>query len=126
VNRRVLLVDDTAVTRRLASVMLSDAGLEVDLAGDGEEALARLGEQQYGAVLMDIRMPRLDGLTATRRVRAGAAGADATDVPIIAMTAEAAPGAAEAGLLAGFDAYLTKPFTKDSLLTVLGRYLPAA
>jgi CheY-like chemotaxis protein len=57
-------------------------------------------------------------------VRAGDAGVDRVDVPIVAMTAEAAPGAAEAGLVAGFDAYLTKPFTKDSLLTVVQRFLP--
>jgi len=124
-NRRILLVDDTKVTQQLASMMLAGGGLEVDLAGDGIEALERLRETQYGAVLMDIRMPRLDGLTATQQVRAGEAGPNSADIPIIAMTAEAAPGAAEAGLLAGFDAYLTKPFTKDSLLTVVGRFLPA-
>lgn len=125
-NRRILLVDDTKVTQHLASMMLADGGLEVDLAGDGIEALERLRATQYGAVLMDIRMPRLDGLSATRNVRAGEAGPASTDIPIIAMTAEAAPGAAEAGLVAGFDAYLTKPFTKESLLTVVGRFLPPA
>lgn len=124
VNRRVLLVDDTKVTQHLASLMLNDAGLDVDLAGDGVEAIERLREGQYGAVLMDIRMPRLDGLSATRQIRAGAAGPEKVDVPVIAMTAEAAPGAAETGLLAGFDAYLTKPFNKDALLTLVGRYLP--
>lgn len=125
-NRRILLVDDTKVTQRLASMMLADAGLSVDLAGDGIEAIERLRENEYGAVLMDIRMPRLDGLSATRQIRAGEAGAEKVDVPIIAMTAEAAPGAAEIGLLTGFDAYLTKPFNKDALLALVGRYLPEA
>lgn len=125
VNRRVLLVDDTKVTQRLASVMLADAGLQVDLADDGIQAIERLRDAEYGAVLMDIRMPRLDGLSATRQIRAGKAGAEKVDVPIIAMTAEAAPGAAETGLLAGFDAYLTKPFNKEALLTLVGRYLPS-
>lgn len=124
-NARVLLVDDTKVAQQLASVMLSDAGLEVDLANDGVEALERLRERPYGAVLMDIRMPRLDGISATRQIRAGAAGPERSEVPIIAMTAESAPGAAEEGLLAGFDAYLTKPFTKESLLTIVQRFLPA-
>jgi CheY-like chemotaxis protein len=124
VNRRILLVDDTKVTQRLASMMLADAGLEIDLAGDGIEAIERLREKEYGAVLMDIRMPRLDGLSATRQIRSGEAGAEKVDVPIIAMTAEAAPGAAEIGLLTGFDAYLTKPFNKDALLALVGRYLP--
>lgn len=123
-NRRVLLVDDTKVTQHLASVMLSDAGLQVDLADDGLQAIEKVRDSQYGAVLMDIRMPRLDGLSATRQIRAGEAGPDKVDVPIIAMTAEAAPGAAETGLLAGFDAYLTKPFNKDALLALVGRYLP--
>lgn len=123
-NRRVLLVDDTQVTQQLASLMLNDAGLEVDRAGDGIEAIERLRDRVYGAVLMDLRMPRLDGLSATRRIRAGEAGADRTETPIIAMTAETAPGAAETGMLAGLDAYLTKPFTKDTLLTMVGRYLP--
>lgn len=126
VNRRVLLVDDTKVTQHLASMMLKDAGLEVDLADDGIQAIERVRDGDYGAVLMDIRMPRLDGLSATRQIRAGQAGADKADVPIIAMTAEAAPGAAETGLLAGFDAYLTKPFNKGALLALVGRYLPEA
>jgi CheY-like chemotaxis protein len=65
-------------------------------------------------------------VTATRRIRSGDAGAERVDVPIVAMTAEAAPGAAEAGLLAGCDAYLTKPFSKESLLTVVQRFLPSA
>lgn len=123
-NRRILLVDDTKVTQQLASLMLNDAGLDVDLADDGLQAIERLTEQEYGAVLMDIRMPRLDGLSATRRIRAGSAGRYRTEVPIIAMTAETAPGAAETGLLAGVDAYLGKPFTKDTLLAIVGRYLP--
>ncbi len=125
-NRRVLLVDDTKVTQQLASVMLNDAGLEVDLADDGLEAIQRLADADYGVVLMDIRMPRLDGLSATRRIRAGGAGPERAEVPIIAMTAETAPGAAEAGMLAGVDAYLAKPFTKQTLLALVKRYLPEA
>jgi CheY-like chemotaxis protein len=125
-NRRVLLVDDTKVTQQLASLMLNDAGLEVDLADDGLEAIRRLADADYGVVLMDIRMPRLDGLSATRRIRAGGAGPERAEVPIIAMTAETAPGAAEAGMLAGVDAYLAKPFTKQTLLALVKRYLPEA
>ena len=106
--------------------MLNDAGLEVDLADDGLEALHRLADDDYGVVLMDIRMPRLDGLSATRRIRAGGAGPERTEVPIIAMTAETAPGSAEAGMLAGVDAYLPKPFTKQTLLALVKRYLPDA
>ncbi|MCB9430255.1 MAG: response regulator [Actinobacteria bacterium] len=125
-NRRVLLVDDTKVTQQLASLMLNDAGLEVDLADDGLEAIRRLADADYGVVLMDIRMPRLDGLSATRRIRAGGAGPERAEVPIIAMTAETAPGAAETGMLAGVDAYLAKPFTKQTLLALVKRYLPEA
>jgi CheY-like chemotaxis protein len=123
-TRHILLVDDTKVTQQLASLMLNDAGLDVDLADDGLQAIAALEQRDYGVVLMDIRMPRLDGLSATRRIRAGGAGSDRSEVPIVAMTAESAPGAAEAGMLAGVDAYLTKPFTKQTLLALVHRYLP--
>lgn len=123
-NRRILLVDDTQVTQQLASAMLADAGLEVDTAHDGEHALQRLRGTEYGTVLMDIRMPVLDGLTAMRRVRDGELGTAVCDVPIVAMTADSAPGSAERGLLSGFDAYLTKPFTKEAILTVVGQFLP--
>jgi CheY-like chemotaxis protein len=126
INRRVLLVDDTKVTQQLASMMLSESGLDVDMADDGLAAIARLSERDYGVVLMDIRMPRLDGLSATRRIRAGEAGATRSETPIVAMTADTAPGAAEAGMLAGVDAYLSKPFTQRQLLAIIDRYLPAA
>ncbi|MCB0921032.1 MAG: response regulator [Actinobacteria bacterium] len=124
-NRRILLVDDTKVTQRLASAMLSDAGLEVDVAGDGVEAIEALTATPYGVVLMDIRMPRMDGLEATRRIRSGEAGDDRAETPIVAMTADTAPGAAEQVMLAGLDAFVPKPFTKETLLALVARYLPA-
>lgn len=122
-NRRVLLVDDTKVTQQLASAMLHDAGYDVDVAGDGLEAIERVTEQPYGVVLMDVRMPRLDGLEATRRIRGGVAGDERTEIPIVAMTADTGPGAAEQCMLAGVDAYVPKPFTKDTLLTLVARYV---
>jgi CheY-like chemotaxis protein len=124
-NRRVLLVDDTKVTQQLASAMLHDSGLTVDVAGDGLEAIERLTEQPYGVVLMDIRMPRLDGLEATRRIRGGVAGDDRAETPIVAMTADTGPGAAEECMLAGVDAFVPKPFTKDTLLALVARYVSA-
>ncbi len=124
-NRRVLLVDDTKVTQQLASAMLNDAGLSVDLADDGLQAIERLAAEPYGVVLMDIRMPRLDGLEATRRIRKGEAGNERAETPIVAMTADTAPGAAEECMLAGVDAFAPKPFTKETLLALVARYLPA-
>jgi CheY-like chemotaxis protein len=128
---RVLVVEDNQVNQLVATGLLESLGCTVDVASDGIEAVERLtGSHEYAAVLMDCRMPRLDGFDATRQVRAQEP-ADRR-VPIIAMTASALEGERERCLAAGMDDYLTKPVDPAELERVLrewvrpvGRHLEA-
>ena len=124
VGRRVLLVDDIAVTRQISAAMLIRIGAEVSTAENGLEALEVLRGGEFALVLMDLRMPVMGGLEATRRIRAGEAGAERSDVPVVALTAHSAAGDADRSLLAGMDAHLAKPFTFDELRSTVQRYAP--
>jgi signal transduction histidine kinase/CheY-like chemotaxis protein len=105
---RVLVVEDNQVNQMVATGLLENAGYLADVAEDGREAVAALaGEHGYAAVLMDIRMPRMDGFNATRAIRAQER--PGRRVPIIAMTASALEGERERCLEAGMDDFLTKP-----------------
>lgn len=123
-GRRVLLVDDLAVTRQISAAMLARLGVAVDTAGNGREAIDVLRDQEVALVLMDLRMPVMGGLEAARRIRAGEAGHDRSDVPIVALTAHAAASDSDQSLLAGMDAHMTKPFTLADLREVVQRYVP--
>ncbi|HMV62411.1 MAG TPA: ATP-binding protein [Rhodocyclaceae bacterium] len=119
---RLLLAEDDLINQEVAMELLHHlTGLAVDLANDGVEAveMARLGH--YDMILMDMQMPHLDGLAATRRIRA-LPGVGRT--PIIAMTANAFEGDRRDCLEAGMDDFLAKPFNPGSLLQVLLRWLP--
>lgn len=122
-GERVLLVDDTAVTRQLGQAMVASLGYEVDTADGGAAAISAVAETPYGLVLMDLRMPDLDGLSAARSIRAGDAGDGCAEVPIVALTAHAIAGAREEALLAGMDDFVTKPFSRGSLQRVLERFI---
>jgi two-component system, sensor histidine kinase len=121
----VLVVEDNEVNAMVTTGMLDQLGLSWRLVGDGEQALRALAEQRFDIVLMDCQMPVLDGLEATRRWRAreaaGPTGQPA--LPIIALTANAIEGDRGLCLQAGMDSYLSKPFTKDALATVLRRHM---
>jgi CheY-like chemotaxis protein len=119
----VLLVDDNPVNRIIASQMLARLALEVVEREDGEQALQVLREEAFDVVLMDCQMPVLDGPAATRALRAGAAGAQAAQLPIIAVTAYALAGDAERCLEAGMNGCLTKPYTLASLAEALKPWL---
>ena len=123
-GRRILLVDDIAVTRQISSAMLARIGAEVETATNGHEALEVLRTHEFALVLMDLRMPVMGGLEASRLIRAGEAGGERSDVPIVALTAHSAAGDADRSLLAGMDAHLTKPFTFDELRTTVLLYAP--
>lgn len=124
---RILLVEDNLVNQKVALGQLRKLGLEVDLAVDGEAAVERCADTLYDMVLMDVQMPRLDGISATRALRQAEHDAgDGRHVPIIAMTANAEVGDRNDCLAAGMDDYLPKPFTRDMLIAKLERWLRPA
>ena len=117
----ILLVEDHPSNQRLAITLLERWGNRITLAQDGREALDRLTSQRFDLVLMDMQMPVIDGLEATRMFRAKEQG---PRTPIIAMTANAMQGDKERCIAAGMDGYLTKPFKRDQLRAVLELYHP--
>jgi signal transduction histidine kinase/HPt (histidine-containing phosphotransfer) domain-containing protein/ActR/RegA family two-component response regulator len=114
---RLLLAEDNPVNQRLAVLLLHKMGHAVTVARDGAEAVALHAATPFDAILMDMQMPVLDGLAATRVIRAGQALA--ARVPIVALTANAMQGDRERCLAAGMDAYLSKPIDSDGLRQVL-------
>jgi signal transduction histidine kinase/CheY-like chemotaxis protein len=114
---RLLVVDDIAVNRTLARVMLEQAGHQVTLASDGSEALAAVEANTFDAVLMDVQMPIMDGLEAARRIRQ--LSGEARRVPIIALTASAMTDQVEACRAAGMDAHLAKPINRIEMLAAV-------
>ncbi len=115
---RVLVVDDSAMSREITQSFLAAAGHKVDCAEGGTEATAAAADTTYDAILMDVQMPEMDGLEATRRIRSLASPRGR--VPIVAMTAFGLAEQIEACRYAGMNKHLTKPFTQDMLLATLG------
>jgi CheY-like chemotaxis protein len=113
---RILLAEDNAMNQKLALRLLKNMGLGADVAANGLEAIAAIERQPYDVVLMDVQMPDLDGLEATRRIRAAA---PSTRPWIIAMTANAMEGDRQACLAAGMDDYLSKPIRPEVLAAAL-------
>ena len=120
---KVLLAEDDEVSALAAASMLRKSGCIVTRVGSGIEVLDVLGREDFDLVLMDVQMPVMDGLEATRAIRSGDAGAAPRDIPIVAMTAYAMSGDRETFLGAGMSAYLSKPFAMGELLGVLGGIL---
>lgn len=120
---RVLLVEDNAVNRMVAQRMLGGTGLSISTAENGEQALVMLETEVFDCVLMDIQMPVLDGLEATRQLRQRERATGRRRTPVVALTANALAGERERCLAAGMDDYLSKPFQRRTLLHVVARYL---
>ncbi|WIT13941.1 response regulator [Paucibacter sediminis] len=120
-GRRLLLVEDNDFNQLVAGDLLREmAGMEVSIAGNGEDALQQLAEQVFDIVLMDIQMPGMDGYEVTRRIRSNP---DLRGLPVIAMTAHASHRDRELTLLAGMNDHVTKPFEPETLLCTLAHWL---
>jgi len=120
----ILLADDNAVNQKVMMFLLKKLGLRADLADNGFEVLRKLSERPYRLVLMDVQMPEMDGLEATRQIRDPASPVLNHAIPVIAVTAHALDGYQDICHAAGMDDYLTKPVTPDRLREVLERWLP--
>ncbi len=122
-GEKVLLVEDNAINQEVARDMLLSKDLQVEIANNGQEALSLLQKNSYDIVLMDVQMPVMDGLEATRRIRK--LPAPKCDIPIIALTAHGLQEDREKSLAAGMDAHLTKPIDLPVLTRKIAQYLQA-
>ncbi|MBF0135221.1 MAG: PAS domain S-box protein [Magnetococcales bacterium] len=120
-NTRVLLVDDNRINQQIARELLEDVGITVTIANNGREAVAAVNQDVCDIVLMDIQMPEMDGLQATRIIRTNPRFAN---LPILAMTAHAMAEDRQVSLAAGMNDHITKPIDPDALYATLARWLP--
>ncbi len=119
-GKRILVVDDDPMNLEVASLLLEGAAMEVTRASGGEEAVAKASAGHYQLILMDMQMPRMDGLEATRRIRELPGG---ERLPIIAITGNAFPEDKARCLAAGMNDFLTKPYNPEVLFVALSRWL---
>jgi len=119
---RILVAEDNRVNQILIRKLLDKLGYDCEVAENGQEVLDGLGRTSYDLVLMDCQMPVLDGLEATRRIRAGEAGARNATLPVVALTAHALAADRAHCLAAGMDEYLSKPVHIDQLAALLRKY----
>ncbi|MCU7960493.1 MAG: PAS domain S-box protein [gamma proteobacterium symbiont of Bathyaustriella thionipta] len=117
---RILLAEDNEINQEVALNLLQELGFEVDIVANGAQAVERVLQHSYDALLMDMQMPELDGYQATVKIRRNP---HLSELPIIAMTAHAMQGDREKCLAAGMDDYLSKPIDPDELDQILGRWI---
>lgn len=122
-RRRVLIVDDSAVNREVAAEFLGDLGCEIAFACNGAEAVAMTSVRKFNLVLMDCQMPVMDGYAAAGAIRARSGAATGSDVPIVALTANAFASDREKCLASGMDDFLAKPFLPDDFETCVKGWL---
>ncbi|NWK56786.1 response regulator [Verrucomicrobiaceae bacterium N1E253] len=119
---RVLLVEDNQINQQVASELLLQGGLDIEIANHGQEALDLLEKNTYEAILMDIQMPVMDGYTATKKIRSNT---KYNDLPIIAMTANATTEDRQAAFDHGMNEHIAKPIDPNFLFTTLLKWIPA-
>jgi len=112
-TKRVLIIDDEPSIVISLEFLLKRAGLDVQVARDGEEGLAKLRELRPAAVVLDVMMPKLDGFEVLKAVRADPAIAD---IPVLMLTAKAREAEQQRGLTLGANAYMAKPFSTHELV----------
>ena len=118
---KILLAEDNPINQMVAIEILTLAGMTVHKAANGREAIKKIKNEAFDAVLMDVQMPIMDGLEATTRIRNDLGN---KDLPIIAMTAHAMRGDREKCIAAGMDDYISKPIDRVKLYKVLKKYIP--
>ena len=118
---RILLTEDNEVNQLVASRILTNAGFEVQIASNGLEALEKLRRETFDLVLMDIQMPEMDGMTATRKIREMP---QFQTLPVVAMTAHAMSGDRELSLKAGMNDHITKPINIPDLFQTMAKWIP--
>ncbi len=123
VKARILLAEDNPTNQQVALGIIKRLGLAADAVANGHEVLRALATIDYDLVLMDVQMPDMDGLQATRMIRAGASGVHNPRIPIVAMTAHAMQGDREACLEAGMNGYVAKPVSAKVLARELREWL---
>ncbi|MCE9679849.1 response regulator [Shewanella sp. AS1] len=116
----ILLAEDNFINQQVATELLKSAGYEVDVAENGQIAIDMVEKKKYDAILMDIQMPVMDGLSATKELRKRYSQ---TELPIIAMTAHAMSGDREKSLAVGMNAHITKPIVLDELFSTLSHWI---
>ncbi len=120
---KVLCVEDNSSQRRMIDLMLAATGIDVDFATDGREAVEAYTVNEYDAVLMDVEMPVMSGIQATREIRQMEEGFHLHYTPILFVSGTSCPDRANQGFEAGGDALLSKPFTTQTLMGALDRVL---
>ena len=118
---RLLLVEDNPINQEVAKELLTSAGMQVELANNGREAVEMVSKRHYNLVLMDVQMPEMDGLEATRRIRAFSSQ---ENLPIVAMTANAYEEDRRRCLEAGMNDHVAKPVDPETLYATLRKWLP--
>ncbi|WP_211460718.1 response regulator [Collimonas silvisoli] len=123
VNLKVMVIDDSSTIRRSAEIFLSQAGYQVVLAEDGFDALAKVNDHKPALIFCDILMPRLDGYQTCALIKKSA---KFHATPVIMLSSKDGLFDRARGAMVGSDEYLTKPFTKDSLLKAVRQHTQAA
>ena len=122
---RILLAEDNPVNQKLAKMILTKAGYQVEVANNGKEAVEKFtsSPDAFDLIFMDVQMPEMDGLAATQQIRNPQSAIRNRDIPIIAMTAHAMEGDREKCLEAGMDDYITKPIKRDLVFEILDKWV---